>query len=321
MPYRYPKRSQYKYTKKPYRVRNWPAYETALRKRGELMLWFSEEAIEAWNAPASGKPGGRRIYSDLAIETALTVRTVYRLGLRQAEGFLRSVSALLNLEIRIPDHSTLSRRSMTLPPVHICPTGPQGPVHILIDSTGLKVHCGRGPRDKRNRRQWRKLHLVVDADTGDILGSELTTRRASDCAQVPTLLAEITRELASVMADGAYDTRRVYSAIEARPAHSPTKILIPPRSNARSPPRSGQSTKSRDHTVQLMRELGVRRWRDSSGYMRRSLVETAISRFKVLIGRRLRSRAMASQRTEARIGCGILNKMTKLGMPDSYCAA
>ena len=110
MPYRYPKRSQYKYTKKPYRVRNWPAYETAVRKRGELTLWFSEEAIEAWHAPASGKPGGRRIYSDLAIEAALTVRTVYRLGLRQTEGFLRSVSALLNLEIRIPDHSTLSRR-------------------------------------------------------------------------------------------------------------------------------------------------------------------------------------------------------------------
>ncbi len=283
MPYRYPKRSQYKYTKKPYRVRNWPAYETALRKRGELMLWFSEEAIEAWHAPASGKPGGRRIYSDLAIETALTVRAVYHLGLRQTEGFLRSVSALLRLNIHIPDHSTLSRRSMTLAPVQISPTGvnagSDGPVHILIDSTGLKVHRGRGPRDKRNRRQWRKLHLVVDADTGDILASELTTRRASDCAQVPSLLAEIIRELASVMADGAYDTRRVYSTIEARPAHSPTKILIPPRSNARSPPRSGQSTKSRDHTVQLIRELGIRRWRNSSGYMRRSLVETAISRF------------------------------------------
>ncbi len=108
MPYRYPKRSQYKYTKKPYRVRNWSAYETALQKPGERTLWFSEEAIEPWHAPASGKPGGRRIYSDLAIEAALTVRTVYRLGLRQTEGFLRSVSALLNLEIRAPDHSTLA---------------------------------------------------------------------------------------------------------------------------------------------------------------------------------------------------------------------
>ena len=84
---------------------------------------------------------------------------------------------------------------MMLAPVNIIPAGSKDPVHILIDSTGLKVHRGRAPRDKRNRRQWRKLHLVVDADTGDILASELTTRRASDCAQVPNLLAEITREL------------------------------------------------------------------------------------------------------------------------------
>ena len=251
----------------------------------------------------------------------MTVRSVYHPGLRQTEGFLGSVSALLDLNIRIPDHSTLSRRSMSLSPVPVSPTDSEGPINILIDSTGLKVHRGRGPRDKRNRRQWRKLHLVVDAGTGDILASELTTRRASDCAQVPSLLAEITKELASVMADGAYDTRRVYSTIEARLARSPTKVLIPPRSNARSPPRSGQSTKSRDHTVQLIGELGIRRWRKSSGYMRRSLVETAISRFKVIIGRRLRSRTMASQRTESKIACRILNTMTELGMPDSYCAA
>jgi transposase len=291
-----------------------------LQKRGNLTLWFSDEAILAWDAPAGGKPGGQRVYSDLAIETVLIVRAVYHLGLRQTEGFLRSVSSLLGLKIRIPDYSTLSRRSMTSAPVQICPTGSEDPVHILIDSTGLKVHRGCAPRGKRNRRQWRKLHLVVDAVNGDILASELTTRRASDCAHVPSLLAEITRELASVMADGAYDTRRVYSTIEARPARSPTKILIPPRSNARSPPRSSQSTNSGDHIVQLIRELGIRRWRNSSAYMRRSLIEAAISRFKMIIGRRLRSRTMDSQRTESTIACRILNTMTKLGMPDSYCA-
>ena len=209
---------------------------------------------------------------------------------------------------------------MTLAPVDLCPLGSEDPAHILIDSTGLKVHRGRTSTDKRNRRQWRKLHLVVDADTGDILASELTTRRASDCAQVPSLLEEITRDLASVMADGAYDTRRVYSTIESRPAGSPTKILIPPRSNARSPPRTGQSTESRDRTIQLIDELGIRRWWKSSGYMRRSLVETAMSRYKMISGRRLRSRTMESQRTESRIGCRILNTMTELGMPDSYCA-
>lgn len=120
--------------------------------------------------------------------------------------------------------------------------------------------------------------------------------------------------------DGAKDTRRVYSTIEARPSRSPTKILIPPRSNARSPLRSGQ-LQSRDHTMQLVGKLGIRRWRKSSGYMRRRLVETTISRFKVIVGRRLRSRTMASQRTESKIACRILNTMTELGMPDSYCGA
>ena len=140
MPYRYRKRSQYKYTKKPYRVRNWPVYEAALRMRGELTLWFYEEAVEAWQALASGTPGGQRIYSDLAIETALAVRAVCHLGLGQTEGFLRSVSAQLRLNIHISDHSTLSRRAMTLAPVQISPSESDGLVHILIDSTGLKVH-------------------------------------------------------------------------------------------------------------------------------------------------------------------------------------
>ena len=291
-------------------------------KAGDLTLWFSAEAIEAWRAPTSGTPGGQCVYSDIAIETALTVRSVYHLGLRQTEGFLRSVSTLLGLEIRIPDHSTLSRRSRTLALVPLRPGGGSRPIHILIDSTGLKAHRGPEPPPKQNRRQWRKLHVVVDADKGDIVASEITTRGASDGAQVPGLLAEIKGELASIMADGAYDTERVYSTIAARPGSRPTKTLIPPRRNARSAPRSGRpSMQSRDRIVQTIRRSGIRRWRKSSGFMRRSLVETAISRFKMILGPRLRSRLLPTQRAEARIACKILNGMTALGMPDSYCAA
>jgi len=94
MGYRYPKRSQLKYTKQRYRARNWREYETGLRKRGDLTLWFSEEAISAWRAPPSEKPGGQTVYSDLAIEAGLTVRLVYGLALRQTESFLRSISTL-----------------------------------------------------------------------------------------------------------------------------------------------------------------------------------------------------------------------------------
>lgn len=149
MPNRYPKRNQHKYTKKPYRLRNWPAYESAVRKRGDLTLRFSAQAIETWQARGSGVPGRQRVHSDFAIETALTVRSVYHFGLRETEGFLRSVSTLLGFGIRIPDHSTLSRRSRTLAPAPLCASGPGGPVHILIDSTALKVHRGPEPRPKQ----------------------------------------------------------------------------------------------------------------------------------------------------------------------------
>jgi len=201
---------------KPYRVRNWHQYETALRNRGDLTPWFSEEAIAAWQAPTGEKPGGQPIYSHLAIETALMVRLVYGLALRQTEGFLQSISALLDLGLRIPDHTTLSRRSKELN-VRLCPSVNHGPVHILVDGTGLRAHSGNapgsGPPPKRSA--WRKLHLVVNADTGDILASALTTHRARDAAQVPMLLAQVDDPLASAMVDGAYDTLSVYAAIEA----------------------------------------------------------------------------------------------------------
>lgn len=135
MPRRYPKRSQLKYTKQRYRVRNWPDHEAGLRQRGDLTLWFSEEAIAAWRVPASQRPGAQPVYSDLAIEAVLTVRLMYDLALRQTEGFLRSISNLLELDLRIPDHTTMSRRSRSLD-VKLSSSVNTGPLHIFIDSTG-----------------------------------------------------------------------------------------------------------------------------------------------------------------------------------------
>jgi hypothetical protein len=163
---KYPQRNQLKHTRKRYRVRNWREYEAGLRKRGDLTIWFSEDALRDWHPAVGAKSGGQRHYSDTAIEMALTVRAVYGLALRQTEGFLRSVARLLELDIDIPDHTTLSRRSSTLKKHVRNPDTAGGPVHILIDSTGLKAHRGPiAPADKRNRRTWRKLHLVVDATT------------------------------------------------------------------------------------------------------------------------------------------------------------
>jgi len=318
----YPKRSQRKYTKKSYRIRNWPEYETALRQRGELTLWFCDDAIEAWHAPTGAKPGGQRIYSDLAIETALIVRAVYGLALRQTEGFLRSVSALLSLRIRIPDHSTLSRRSSKLERIRLGAGSPEGPIHILIDSTGLKMHRGTAcPAQPRNRRAWRKLHLVVDAVSAEILASELTTHQIRDSSQVPLLLSQVDRELETVAADGAYDVAPVYEAIANHSSERSTRVVLRPRRNARVSRQTTDAINQRNHNIRRIRDVGRRRWQKESGYTRRNLVETAIFRFKTIIGRRLRSRTLPSQQIEVRIACAIMNKMAQLGMPESYCAA
>ena len=107
---KYPKRSQYKYAKSQYRIRNWPEYETGLCRHGDLTVCFSDEALDAWRETPSGKPGGQRTYADIAIEAALTIRMVFHLPLRQTEGFLRCLAEMLEVDVPIPDHTTLSRR-------------------------------------------------------------------------------------------------------------------------------------------------------------------------------------------------------------------
>ena len=212
---KYPKRRQYKYAKSRYRVRNWSEYEAGLRKRGDLTIWLSDTALDAWRAPASGKPGGQRRYADIAIEAALTIRMVFHLPLRQTEGFLRSLAQLLEVDLPIPDHTTLSRRLKRLGEIQSLRLPTDQPIQLLIDSTGLRIHVGHMQRPPRNRA-WRKLHLAVDADTGEILASDLTTRRTHDATQVPVLLDQINQPLASVSADGAYDSKAVYDAAHRR---------------------------------------------------------------------------------------------------------
>src|SRR4051812_27667580 len=168
--------------KQQHRVINWAAYDAGLRARGSLTVWFTPEAIEAWRAePRTGR-GGQAAYSDLAIATALTLKAVFRLALRQTEGLIGSVLQLLGLDLPVPDHSTLSRRAETLE----VPRAKAGsaPVHLLVDSTGLKL-CGPGEwlvekHGTKRRRAWRVLHLATDADTGQIVASVLTDKDADD---------------------------------------------------------------------------------------------------------------------------------------------
>ena len=230
---KYPKRSQYKHAKqKKYHVRNWAEYNEGLRRRGDLTVWFDEEVIANWMADKTGKPGGQRVYSDMAIETGLVVRMVYKLAYRQTEGFLHSIASLLGLGIEIPDYSTLSRRSRLLrKKLRIPKAASNQPIHLMIDSTGLRIHVGTA-RKPPKQRAWRKLHIAVDRETGNIVASELTASRARDATRVPALLTQIQAPLASVAADSAYDKEAVYEAIEAHSPGRRTRVVIPPQRNA-----------------------------------------------------------------------------------------
>jgi hypothetical protein len=215
-----------------HRVTNWAEYDAGLRARGSLTVRFTAEAIEAWRAePRTGR-GGQPRYSALAITTALTLRAVFRLALRQTEGLIGSILALLGLDLAVPDHSTLSRRAETLRvrgPRRGCDL-----VHLLVDSTGLKL-CEPGEwlvekHGTKRRRSWRKLHLATDADTGRIVASALTDKDAEDGSRTGRLLDRIDGPIASFTADGAFDRDDVYAEVAAR--HPDAAVVVPPRSNA-----------------------------------------------------------------------------------------
>jgi hypothetical protein len=315
MPYKFNESRRHKIPKARYRVTNWPEYDAALMRRGSLTLWFTEEAVEAWHAPVTGERGGQPVYSALAIETGLALRLVFHQPLRQTEGLLRSIAAVLHVDIRIPDHTTLSRRSGGL---MILPNrvDRDEPLHLVVDSTGLKIY-GEGEwldqkHGVRSRRRWRKLHVGIDADKHEIVASELTPDDVGDVSQVPELLDQIDAPIASMTADGAYDSAAVYHAVAERDPEA--AIIIPPRCTAVT---DETATTQRNGHLATIAKHGRMSWQRISGYNRRSLAETGVYRYKTIIGRRLRARTLPNQRTEAKIGCNVLNRMTRLGMPVS----
>ena len=301
-----------------YKVTNWAAYDAALRQRGSLTVWVSEEAIAAWRAEARTTPGGQPHYSALAIGTALTLRAVFRLGLRQTEGLLGSILQLLGLDLAVPDHTTLSRRAATL----VLPGRPRWgtePLHLLVDSTGLKLGGpGEWLVDKhgtRKRRAWRKLHLGVDAGSGEIVAAELTSHEADDGAQLGPLLDQVEDALASFTGDGAYDREDVYGAVAER--HPEADVIVPPRANAVPSETAATTPTPRDRHLRSIAEHGRMGWQKASGYNRRALAEAAVSRYKRVIGDALRSRTDRRQVTEVAIAVRALNRMLELGRPES----
>jgi transposase len=290
-----------------------------LQRRGDLTLWLDEAAIAGWQAPRRTTPGGQAWYSDAAIEVVLILRLVFHLALRQAEGFATSVLRLLGQELCVPDHTTLSRRSRGFAgrqPRKI----PHGPMHLVIDSTGLKLF-GQGEWDEekhgRTRRSWRKLHLTVDADTSEIVANTLTDNGADDAGEVPALLEQIEGEIASVAADGAYDGEPVYQAIASHQPDPPADVVIPPRASAVASTEDVHTQSQRDRHIQVIEEKGRMAWQRATSYGRRSLAETAVGRYKAIIGPKLRARSLPAQQGETTIAVEVLNRMIQVAKPVS----
>jgi hypothetical protein len=306
-----------------YRVQNWTEYEQALVQRGSITFWLSDDFEKVWLYAGEKQRGGQFDYSEKAIEIMLTIKEVFHLTNRGVEGFVRSVFAMLKIHLRVPDHSTLSKRGKTLS-VRL-PKKPNQRLNLVLDSTGLKIY-GEGEWKVRKHgyskhRTWRKLHVGANPDSGEIQVAVLTENSISDDAVVKEMLEQIEPTLLSCAADGAYDKRRVYNVLNE---HSPeVEILIPPRKNARiwQHGNSKAARLKRDENLHYIRKHGRQQWKEDSGYHIRSLAETIMFRLKTIFGDKLSARLLETQTTQALIRCMVLNRMTYLGMPESYPVA
>jgi IS5 family transposase len=306
-----------KKTKQQYRIRNWSDYNKALVGRGSLTLWFDEEAIESWlNHERSGKRGKPRLYADACILCMLTLKAVYHLPQRSTQGLISSLMQLMGLALPIPHHTILSKRAKSLE-VSLPRQRRDQPIHLVVDATGFKIF-GEGEWKVRvhgysKRRTWRKLHIGMDEATGEIVAAVASDKDMADKHVLPDLLAQIDEEIAQVSADGGYDYTTCYEAIAERKA----RAVIPPRRNARLHPKD-ERLRARDRNIKTIRRVGRKQWKKRMKYHRRSLVETAFMREKCIFGEKLSARKFDNQATEMFIRCATLNRMTHLGMPESY---
>src|SRR5689334_19312377 len=271
MPHKYNADRRHHIPRSKRRVTNWSAYNEALRQRGSLTVWFTDQAIAAWKAAPRTTPGGQPHYSDLAITTALTLRAVFHLALRQTEGLIGSILQLLGLDLPVPDFSTLSRRAQNL----VLPAQPRttgGAIHLLVDSSGLKLG---GPGEwlvekhgTKKRRSWRKLHIGFDAVSGRIVAAILTDHDVDDASQVELLLDRIAEPVEVFMGNGGYDRTGVYTTLDQR--HPAATVVAPPRSDAVLSTTADTEPTQRDGHIQAIAGTWRMAWQRDSGYNERA---------------------------------------------------
>ena len=321
MPFKAKVKSRHHIPPQKHRIINWRDYDASLKRRGDLLVWVSEDVIAGWKAQPRTTPGGQAVYSPLAIQTALSLRAVFHMPLRQTEGLLGSLLRLLEVKLSVPDHTTLSRRGKTLKVARAPRIAKEtdGPLHLIVDSTGLKFH---GPGEwtiekhgTKRRKSWRVFHLGTDAQTGEIVAHLLTSKEADDAHQVGRLLDQLDEPLAAFLGDGAYDREVATSAILQR--HPDASIIVPPLKTAVLSEHAQTDPTQRDRHLLEIGKHGRSGWQKHSGYTVRSRVENSIGRFKQVLGESLRSKDHRNQATEIDIAVHVLNRMLSFGRPYS----
>lgn len=310
--------------KDQYRIRNWGEYNRSLVNRGSITFWFSPAAIEQWySSKKPDRPGRPQIYSDAAIRCALVIKAVFHTALRQVQGLIVSLIELLRLDLECPHYSVLCRRAkdLVIPIRRLLKPGER--LNVIFDSTGIKVF-GEGEWKVRKhgyskRRTWRKVHVGMCADTGQVIVSGVTSNNVSDDEAMIYMMEGLEgKALGDVLGDGAYDTTDCREAIHDRGGRQ----IIPPKKNARVQRKDLlPCLDERDKAIRRIKELGEKgraQWKQEVGYHRRSRVETCMFRYKTIVGERLSARKWWNQVTEVKIKLDVLNQITELGMPKSY---
>jgi hypothetical protein len=303
-----------------YKVKNWSEYNHSLKQRGEITFWFSESAIKEWIYKGPHKQGAPKRYSDLAIETILTIRSLFSLPLRNTQGFIQSLVKQMQLNIPVPDYTTICRREKSIKVCSFKNISNHEPLHVLIDSTGLKVF-GEGEWKVRRHgytkhRMWRKLHLVVDLDSGNIMAQAITTNSVTDADAAVHILTSPQDSIDTLIGDTGYDYFKIYDLCQQK-GISP---IIKPKKNARIrlSDKTVNAWASRNKHLTTIQNKGLPYWKKHSGYSKRSLAETTMFRYKTTFGDKPLAHSLENQKIESTINCNILNKFYTLGKPNSY---
>ena len=303
-------------SKDKYKVTNWSAYNNGLKKRGSINLWVSTNLSEQWSWNGESKRGGQYEYSNVAIELCLTVGKVYNLALRQTEGFMSSFFEQCGWNLSVPSYTTICRRSKGLP-VNLRSKRSRGITDIVVDSTGLKVY-GEGEWKVRKHgagkhRTWMKMHLAIDAENQQIKSVVLTSNSVEDSSAGISLIKSMKFRIGSLKGDGGYDKHKFREILKIRNIVQ----IIPPQSNAVINEKGLNYLIERNESIKKIKRVGRKKWKQQTGYHQRSKVETAMFRYKAIIGDHLSARVIHNQKTEVAIGCKILNVMLQVAKPIS----